>query len=408
MSPQRNVKPGLLEYKNVLRPVRIELDHVDTDGVVVNVRNMLDFSELSDKIIIKYRMIENGDSNDLRLIIFNVLPHKSKKLKLITCFKKTYSNKQIYFEYFSKENNESLGFEVLTIERNYDFLEPEIKPLPLDAFNTLETSDSYIIRGLNFEYTFSKYSANFVSLKKNTIEILEDELEWNIWRAPTDNDMHIKNSWYGAGYDKVTQKVLSVKFLNKLDSVILESVTQLTSGGCSKILEIKATWEISSNGIISLKANIEKNPVLPALPCFGLRLFLSPQYETFGYWGYGKGQSYIDMHEGTYEGLFNSSAKEEYIDYIFPQEQGNHFGVRKLIFDDFGFYFPKPCEINVSHYTSEELTQKKHNFELKADERVILCINAKQNGIGSNSCGPSLPYKYQFDQIQFSFETYLF
>ena len=45
-------------------------------------------------------------------------------------------------------------------------------------------------------------------------------------------------------------------------------------------------------------------------------------------------------------------------------------------------------------YTQEELTVKKHNFELEKSDSVILCVDAFQTGIGSNSCGPMLRDEY--------------
>lgn len=43
---------------------------------------------------------------------------------------------------------------------------------------------------------------------------------------------------------------------------------------------------------------------------------------------------------------------------------------------------------NASYYTQEELTEKKHNFELIECENIVFCIDYRQSGIGSNSCGP--------------------
>ena len=43
---------------------------------------------------------------------------------------------------------------------------------------------------------------------------------------------------------------------------------------------------------------------------------------------------------------------------------------------------------NASYYTQGELTEKKHNFELIECENIVFCIDYRQSGIGSNSCGP--------------------
>ena len=61
----------------------------------------------------------------------------------------------------------------------------------------------------------------------------------------------------------------------------------------------------------------------------------------------------------------------------------------------------------ISIYTQEELTEKKHNFELVPAENMILCLDYAQNGIGSNSCGPELLGKYRLDQKNFVFQLTL-
>ncbi|MBR6777750.1 MAG: hypothetical protein IKM27_08390, partial [Clostridia bacterium] len=49
----------------------------------------------------------------------------------------------------------------------------------------------------------------------------------------------------------------------------------------------------------------------------------------------------------------------------------------------------------------------KHHHELSDDKKTYLLINAKQSGVGSNSCGPKqLPqYLFNDDVIDFGFSV---
>ena len=67
----------------------------------------------------------------------------------------------------------------------------------------------------------------------------------------------------------------------------------------------------------------------------------------------------------------------------------------------------KAFSFNASVYTQEELTEKKHNYELCPSGNTVLCLDYKQNGIGSNSCGPDLKEKYRFTEKEFRFEMTL-
>ena len=62
-----------------------------------------------------------------------------------------------------------------------------------------------------------------------------------------------------------------------------------------------------------------------------------------------------------------------------------------------------PFSFNASRYTQEELTRKEHNFELEPSGHTVLCIDYKQDGIGSNSCGPEPEEKDRFLENEFTF-----
>ena len=59
-----------------------------------------------------------------------------------------------------------------------------------------------------------------------------------------------------------------------------------------------------------------------------------------------------------------------------------------------------PFCFNFSRYTQEELTKKKHYWKLQPSSDAVLCLDAKQAGIGSNSCGPALVPEYQVSDKQ--------
>ena len=58
-------------------------------------------------------------------------------------------------------------------------------------------------------------------------------------------------------------------------------------------------------------------------------------------------------------------------------------------------------------YTQEELTDKAHNYELEESPYTVFCVDYRQSGIGSNSCGPVLLEKYQLNEEEFRFAVRL-
>ena len=68
----------------------------------------------------------------------------------------------------------------------------------------------------------------------------------------------------------------------------------------------------------------------------------------------------------------------------------------------------KTFSFNASPYTQEELTTKKHSYELQPCGSTVVCLDYAQNGIGSNSCGPELRKEYQFTEETFTFDMKFF
>jgi len=103
-------------------------------------------------------------------------------------------------------------------------------------------------------------------------------------------------------------------------------------------------------------------------------------------------------------GMYESNSENEYVDYIKPQEHGNHYNTKYLKLGDYIFESNQGFEFNVSDYSKEELESKKHNFELEKDEFTNVRVDYKVSGIGSGSCGPQLMEKYQLKDKEIKFD----
>ena len=64
----------------------------------------------------------------------------------------------------------------------------------------------------------------------------------------------------------------------------------------------------------------------------------------------------------------------------------------------------KEISINASHFSQEQLTDKKHNWELIPEDKTVLCLDYRMTGVGSASCGPDLDEYYCLHEKAFSFK----
>ena len=307
--------------------------------------------------------------------------------------------------------NHPLGFDELWLTKQV--CSPQNRStLCNDSITAYETQTHLIITGTTYEYHFNKLLGTFDSLVKQNHIISNQPIEYNIFRAPTDNDRNIRNEWQHAGFDKTILKVRDFHYLQNTASLSIQCKLTIAAVQMQPILEIETEWIIDATGSIQLHFTANRNPVFPSLPRLGLRFFVPKEYETVNYLGYGPYDSYIDKHCATWFAAFESTVTKEYENYIKPQEHGSHYNTHNVtltnaIGKQLKIDALSPFSFNASHYTQEELTFKSHNYELQDSNQTILCIDLAMSGIGSNSCGPGLDSCYQANQLNYHNTFYL-
>ncbi len=429
--PDRSISTSLIEYKNVLRPIRAIL--LDADRGIVNLENKLDFTNTKDFISITYQLENNGRMIGEGFIKeLDIPPHEARELTLhynipeqgVTFLKLNYVQKVDLP--FTKAGHE-LGFDQLLIKEGSfipdhdNSLNPEANSAPASLSNgsTLsvpaplhleENEQSLIVSGKDFSYRFNKVTGLLEDIIKCGQKLLERSMEFNLWRAPTDNDRNIRNEWERAGYDRTMVRVYHTEVTtDEFGNALFTANLAINAIQREHMVDMSILWKISPGGELSLKGAVLRNTKMPYLPRFGLRLFLPKSYDLVQYFGYGPYESYIDKHQASYVGLFEQSVSTMFEDYIFPQENSSHFGCRYLSVSDLAasskltVTAAQEFAFNVSEYTQEELTKKAHNYELEKSPYTVVCVDYKQSGIGSNSCGPELLPQYRLEEEKFNF-----
>ena len=411
--PDRRVGTGLLEYKNVIRPVRATVS--DLNQGLIYFENKLDFTNLKDYLKVTYDVVSNGEIVGSGMIDELDIPAKTGKTVKVSFNVPEEGISFLNLHYSLKTDKiyagagYDLGFDQLLIkEGRYQAGCCEITAEKSDAaIQAVEDERKIIITGADFRYIYNKVTATFDSLVKNQVSYLDKPMEYNIFRAPTDNDRNIKRDWQDAGYDRHTVRV----YRNEVtagDTVEISSVLSIGAIQREHFLDLEVKWIVDKKGGIQVKLSGNRNMVMPYLPRFGLRMFLPKSFAQAEYFGYGPYESYIDKHRCTYQGKFKQDVSAMYEDYIRPQENSSHYGCHFLKVNDGDNNFlcvtgEEDFSFNASEYTQEELTMKGHNYELEKSGHTVLCLDYKNSGIGSNSCGPELIKKYRLDEEKIAF-----
>ena len=395
--PDRTPHTGLLELKNVLRPVRL----VSGKGQKFTFRNMLDFTDLSGRIGIAYEIRRDGET--VGEGIFADLSCKPGKTVAVTIPEEIPDDFRVsvLFRYLNLLSDspdylpDELGFDQYLVPvRTVDVdIESEKAPKCTDLGTVL------VIEGSCFRYEYDKTKAAFTKLVNNNVSYLDAPMSLNIWRAPTDNDRSQRMEWERAGYDRMCIRNYSTAVSAEDGLLVVTAKFGVSAVFLQKFLEVTARFEISDTGEIRMSIRGKKLPSLPYLPRFGVRLFLPNDFEEVEYVGYGPYESYIDKHRASFKDTFADTVSELHEDYLKPQENGSHWGCEELTVANASgaklHVFGESFSFSASHYTEEELSAKKHNFELEESGHTVLCLDGEMAGIGTNSCGPELQKKYR-------------
>lgn len=461
--PDRRPHTGLLEFKNIHRPARIA--NYDGANGILTLHNYLDFTDIRDYLTMSYEVTYDGHVvTSGNIDVPSVAPHGNGTVSLspVTNIQKSLSDlyasshsdvscssdvanytkdiitHRMFLRVIYKAACDSafvregdvLGFDeielgsqdlnkALTSDTTQNLTEQD--PTALDTISAplhiLETDAEFVISGSNFEYTFDRNTGNFAGIAVDGQELLAAPCDKTIWRAPTDNDRNIKREWLRAHYDMTYERTYETSCIIKEGYAVISCSSSLAAPTVQPVLRIKTEWTISAEGTITARMHVAKNPEFPMLPRFGVRMILREDMQNVNYIGMGPYESYIDKHHASWHGSFSASIDAMHEDYIMPQENGSHFDCNYVQISSLGENDSKtdmsahsitatsavPFSMNASPYTAEELTNAAHNYELPESGKSVLCIDYRQNGIGSNSCGPELDEKYRFDEDEWEF-----
>ena len=405
VSPDRRPHTGLLELRNVWRPIRGSYE----DGALT-LRSCLDFADAAQRVRVRWELALDGRVVRTGALPLPPLPPRSSvRIPLPVQPPAAAGRVDLRLCYLAAQESPllpadtELGFDQLTLRAW------EAPPRPAMAAGRLdvrEDEETVEICGPAFRYVFDKTTGCFASLERGGRLLTTRPMGFNVWRSPTDNDRKIRRVWEEAGYDRAQVRVADLGVTGD-GPVQIRFCAVFAAVYRQPFLRCQALWEIGADGAVRLHLDGRREQNFPPLPRFGLRLFLDRAMEAFSYTAYGPWESYQDKRRASWYGCFESTALGEYVPYLRPQEHGSHFGCTALDFaENLSVRGPKPFSFRVSRYSQETLDAGTHSQDLIPDADMELCLDYRQSGIGSNSCGPVLDSRYALCEPAFTWELF--
>ena len=395
--PDRMPHTGLLEVKQVYRPVRVEKGKADGKFIF---RSYLDFSKADELFDCRYEITFDGGVSASGKVDFTLLPRGTAEISVPEAAENRTDESFIRFIFTAKTDTLycEKGYEVCFDQLKLcDETKLSEKPKSSADVNIEDEIFSVKINVGEISYRFNKRLSAFDSIKVSGKELLEKPLYFNFFRAPVDNDV-MKADWYRAHLNDHTVRNYGVTVGKTADGAEISLRQSFGWSIHQPFAYMDVKYLVSADGL-DIKCKAEFSNKVTFLPRFGIRLFMPREFDRVDYFGYGPYESYCDKHRADYIGNFTASVAELHEDYIRPQENGSHFGCKYMLISDgetsVKFTSDNDFSFNASEYTEEELAEKKHNFELEKCGSSVVCIDSQMAGVGSNSCGPALAEKYR-------------
>ena len=412
--PDRRPHMGLLEYKQIIKPFRI--DGFDQATGKLKFRSLRFFKDMSDLDL--YYTIER-DGQILREGHFTAISVKPQTVRVFTIDLSGLALTGECYLNLSLRTGETkpwakigyeVGFDQIRLESLIETTSLLDAITPDASIYATEDDRNVTIHTNETVYTVSKQRGLITSIVDNGREMLTTPVTPTVWRAPTDNDRNVRNIWHNFGFDRAHVKCYACS-LGEVTDKTVKVHASLSLGGDTypTFLRMTVVYTFLSEGGVILDFDNTVWKDAHYLPRFGVQFNMPEGNERIGYFGRGPEESYVDKRWASHEGEFHTTVTEHFEHYIKPQENLAHADTHWMYVTSLtghGLLAAKddqPFSFNCSHYTPEQLTETMHDYELTPMKETCVNIDARHNGIGSNSCGSVLYEHWQFKDKHFGF-----
>lgn len=403
--PDRTPKASLLEFKKAIEPVKVVSWNEGSGELVLE--NRYDFLTLA-HLAGEWTLYREGEAlKGGQLPLLRTLPGEREPIRLTTKAELPEERGEYWLRvrFFLREGTPwaERGYEIAWADLPLGIVgaaSPEAAGPPPPALRIEKDADTSarlaVVRGEDDEFVFDLTQGKLTGWKSGGKELLLSGPSVNLWRAPTDNDVHLAKAWLEAGYDRLMSDLrhAAIERLDGNGSIRFRAEFALGARGQGTAFLASLDYTVNGAGELLVETELEAlRSDLPPLPRFGLELRLPRELDRLTWFGRGPHECYADRQESGKLGVYAGSVGEQYVPYIKPQENGNKADVRWVSCEDmngFGLLAEAnraPMNFSAHHYATSDLASAEHRHELTPLQETIVKLDAAQSGLGNHSCG---------------------
>jgi len=411
--PDRRPSPGLIEYKKIIEPVKVE-----RAGDRFRIINRYDFLSL-DHLRLSWNVTVAGVVKQRGAVKLPHIPARASATVKIP-FRPPVGAAHLNLSF-------TLARDTMWAQRGHEVawaqfplaaaadrrlpLGPRRAPLQLE-----ESGPILRVTGPQFRLEFDRVRAVITSWRANGRSLLHTGPRLNFWRATTDNDRGgraIAGEWRRAGLHWLQHRVDRVAVEHADGTARIVAQVRIAPPSHKRAFVCEYTYTLTSDGAVLIAVHgVPQGDWPEMLPRIGLQLTVPPAFHRCRWFGRGPGESYPDTKQAQRFGLWKAGINDLYTPYVFPQENGNRSDVSWLTLTDAagrGLRVDGQPTINFSahRYTTMDFENARHIHELVPRPFLTVNLDYRHNGIGSASCGPRPWPQYWLKPEEFQFAVRL-
>ena len=422
VQPDLGCNSKLNEMRKVYQDV--EFHASDLSAGKIRVLNKFRITDL-DRMQLGWSLLENGKEKCKGVIEgFSLAPRKSAEI-VLPIDGWTLASGNEYVVVMSVRMKEAsdwcqAGYEIAWeqfVLKEWDFAKAAVRSSE-DKVDVEEKDSLYLISGKNFKVEFGKAEGAILTCFRDGKAVMTSGPSLDFWRTPIDNDGSANSVryesgkmvidgrggrliklWDRTGYPYIKRRVEETSCQIEEGSAVITVRSHITVTKENMGFRVVETYTFNGAGDFSLHSRIEPYGDLPEVARVGYEVRLPESFDKFAWYGKGPHEAYSDRKDGARFGLYEGTVDEMFVNYIYPQENGNRYDVRWVSLQECSGRGWKvssghPLQTSVRYYSNMNMAEAMHPFMLRRSGDVIWHLNHLMAPVGNESCGGKPLEKY--------------
>ncbi|MGV8979475.1 MAG: glycoside hydrolase family 2 TIM barrel-domain containing protein [Cellulomonas sp.] len=415
--PWQQPSPGLIEYAQVICPVKVEA----ADGGL-QIHNGYYFSDLTDIDLVVEDRVDGVVRRSLTVPAGKAAPREDAFIGLPTLVSDVQGGEVLRTVTVLRRTgtswspaHSSIGvFQLPVAAGEPAALTAAASLLARGALTVVETGHTLTVSAASSVWTFDLLTGRMLTWRGAGRDLLARSPRLQLWKPLIDNHQQEHDTlWYPRHLQVMQESTRGVRVDRAEDRVTVVVSTTVAPPALDLGMRATYRWELFDDGTARLSLHgTPYGDYHDLVPKMGVDLGMPVDCDQVEFYGRGPGENYSDSRASQTIGRYQATVADLFTPYVVPQDCANHEDVRWVMHRDRhgrGLVFAAegaPLSWSAWPYTCSQIDAARHVSDLVPDPQALTVnIDHAVLGLGSNSWGSEVldSHRVRFEEFDYSF-----